>query len=451
MKAEKGYIVLSQFFLWAIMMAAPVMAWSQKKGPGNNRNAAYLNVAKKLYRPSEVKIFYRDRILPFWFTDGTATRSMRQQLLNIIETASSFGLLNKKYHLPYIRRHTDSLFSNSDSTRLWEADYLFTDAAIAFLHDLYMGKQISRWMSYDDISSKFKTIDETYLRNRLAKVRNGKALAELVTELEPGQHNYFFLKAELRQQLQKKDSIKIKILSHTLNIYRWVHHFRHGQLVLVNIGSATLRYYSNDSLLLQMKVVAGKPSTKTPRFTASTDYITLYPYWHVPRSIAIPKYLPRFKRNPSLVDAMNMQLIDGNGSLVNHRRLDWSQLSKTNFPYTLRQSTGCDNALGVIRFNITGPNSILLHDTNFKEAFLSENRYLSHGCVRLEKPVELANYLLQKPLDTAFLQSCIKNQKPVNISLPNPVRVFVVYMLAETDHTGKVNYYKDVYRLLNLK
>lgn len=444
-------IVLLQWFFMIAVLVIPEKARSQKQPAVNYRIVAYKKVLKKFYRPSEVKIFYNNRLIPFWFQNSGEARSMRRQLMNSVESASSFGLLNKKYHLPFIRLHTDSLFSNTDSTRLWEADYLFTDAAIAFLHDLYMGKQISRWMSYDDISSKFKTIDETYLRNRLAKVRNGKALAELVTELEPGQHNYHFLKAELKQQLQKKDSIKIKILSHTLNIYRWTHHFRHSQLILVNVGSATLRYYSNDSLLLQMKVVAGKPSTKTPRFTASTDYITLYPYWHVPRSIAIPKYLPRFKRNPSLVDAMNMQLIDGNGSIVNHRRLDWSQLSKTNFPYTLRQSTGCDNALGVIRFNITGPNSILLHDTNFKEAFLLENRFLSHGCIRLEKPVELANYLLQKPLDTAFLQSCIKNQKPVIVPFPNPVRVFVVYMLAEADDTGKVNYYKDVYRLLNIK
>lgn len=434
------------------MMAMPETALpQQKQRTVTTREVAFKNISKRLYRPSEVKIFYGNQNLPIWFLNASNVRSMRQELINVIESASSFGLLNKKYHLPFIRLRRDSLSSNTDSTRLWEADYLFTDAAIAFLHDLYMGESISRWMRYDDISAKFKTIDETYLRNRLAKVKSGKALAELVKTLEPDLFNYNFLKTELKLQLEMKDSVKIKILSHSLNMYRWAHHFRHGQFILVNIGSATLRYYESDSLLLQMKVVAGKPATKTPRFTASTDYITLYPYWHVPRSIAIPKLLPQFKRNPSAVDAMNMQLIDGNGNIVNHRKLDWSALNRNNFPYTIRQSTGCDNALGVIRFNMTSLFGVFMHDTNFKEAFLLENRYISHGCIRLEKPVELADYLLKKPLDTAFLQSCIKNQKPVNLSLPNPVRVFVVYMLAEADDTGRVIYYKDVYRLLNIK
>ena len=237
-------------------------------------------------------------------------------------------------------------------------------------------------------------------------------------------------------------------LTISLNFYRWIHHFNFQKYIVVNIASATLRYYEYDSMKLRMKVVVGKPSTKTPRFATYCNQVILYPYWNVPASIALNELLPKFKNNPGQVDELSMQLIDGRGNIIDHHKLNWRNYNKSYFPFRIRQSTGCDNSLGVMKFNLTSPLGVYLHDTNNQVAFMSGLRYYSHGCIRVEEPIELANYLLPKKVDSIFLESCIKGQVPVPIDLVKPVPVFVIYQTVETDIMNAVKYYKDVYGLL---
>jgi murein L,D-transpeptidase YcbB/YkuD len=209
-----------------------------------------------------------------------------------------------------------------------------------------------------------------------------------------------------------------------------------------------LRYYEEDSMVLFMKTVLGKTATPTPRFAAYFNEVILYPYWYPPASIIFNELLPKIKKNPSIIDSWNMQVVDKNGKVLNYHTLNWSSFHAGNFPYILRQSTGCDNSLGIIKFNINSPYGVYLHDTNNKTAFLSGLRFYSHGCIRIEEPIKLGNHILHEKLDTAFLQSCFKEQKPIPVLLDNPVPVFVVYMMAEADPAGKIRYYRDIYNLL---
>jgi len=157
--------------------------------------------------------------------------------------------------------------------------------------------------------------------------------------------------------------------------------------------------------------------------------------------------LPKFKRNPQLVDELNMQLIDAKGNIVDYHKLNWKNYNRSFFPFHIRQSTGCDNSLGIMKFNLTSPLGVYLHDTNNKAAFLSDYRYYSHGCIRIEQPVELANYLLSNKVDNTFLESCLRDQVPVPINLVKSVPVFVVYQTVEADIKNQAKYYKDVYDL----
>jgi L,D-transpeptidase YcbB len=88
-----------------------------------------------------------------------------------------------------------------------------------------------------------------------------------------------------------------------------------------------------------------------------------------------------------------------------------------------------------------------MHDTNYKLAFQSDTRYMSHGCIRVEKPVDLANSLLENQIDTPFIKACIEGQNPQTMKLKKVVPVFVVYMPAEVQDDGQVKYFKDIYRL----
>ncbi|MBS1562751.1 MAG: L,D-transpeptidase family protein, partial [Bacteroidetes bacterium] len=224
-------------------------------------------------------------------------------------------------------------------------------------------------------------------------------------------------------------------------------HFRFDKWIVINIPSASLRYYEYDSCRISCRVVVGKPSTRTPRFAASCNEVILYPYWNVPRSIAVKELLPLFKRIPSLPDSLEMQLLDASGRTVDLHTVQWASLSKTNFPYSIRQSTGCHNALGVVKFNLTSPYSVYLHDTNVKSAFRSSYRYYSHGCIRIEQPIRLAEALLPGQVDTSFLLACYRDLKPVTIRLPDPVPVFVIYAMAGHDASGNLTLFRDIYHL----
>ncbi|HLZ86923.1 MAG TPA: L,D-transpeptidase family protein, partial [Puia sp.] len=255
------------------------------------------------------------------------------------------------------------------------------------------------------------------------------------------------LRAAIGRYLDSGDSRRVAQLAHTLNTFRRIRHFQFDRFIVVNIPSAGLRYYSADTLTLQMRVVAGQTSKRTPRFAAWCTGLVLYPYWNIPRRIAIKEMLPLFRRVPGLATVMDIQVLDEKGRTIDPAGIDWKTVSPADFPYTLRQAPGCENALGVLKFELNDPFDVYMHDTNLKRAFGANYRYLSHGCIRLEKASQLGNLLLDHRLDTAFLAACFKDQRPSPVPLAKPVPVFVVYLTALPDSTGRIIWLKDIYHL----
>jgi hypothetical protein len=326
-------------------------------------------------------------------------------------------------------------------------DRRFTVAALMYFRDLYQGDSQTRNFGSDKLSEKYSVGDQKHLIHMLAGAKSALLLEKAVDTLEPATMAYSLLKHELEKQIVLGDSDKIKAVSVSLNLYRWLYHFNFKKYIIVNIPSAELYYYENDTLCLSMKVVVGKPSTKTPRFAAYCDQVVLFPYWNVPRSIAVNEILPLCKKDISILDDMKMQVINEKGEIVDPRKLDWNSFTKGNFTYRFRQSTGCDNSLGLIKFNLTSPYSVYLHDTNAKGIFGSGQRYLSHGCIRIEKPIELATRLLGEKLDETLLKN-VQGQIPVIKPIRQPVPVFVLYRTADINPDNTVHYYPDVYKLL---
>ena len=144
-----------------------------------------------------------------------------------------------------------------------------------------------------------------------------------------------------------------------------------------------------------------------------------------------------------------MQVLDARDRVLDPTSIVWSRYGRSYFPYRLRQVTGCDNSLGVIKFDLTDPFDVYLHDTNASELFRMAKRYRSHGCMRVEKAVELGNFLLENKLDTVFLKACVKGVQPMTVQLGRSVPVFVVYLTAEANDGDGVSYYDDIYHLNN--
>ena len=443
-KVLKSIIIM---MLLTLFVCAPNYSITSKADslstPGNIDNLL------KLHYPALVENFYelRNNRL-FWFSLNENSHFLRQLLKEKIDSSTYLGLKKEEYHIEDIPKYADYNFIQSDSIDAMKIDCIFTDAAIAYCKDMYEGNDIDHWMLSDELSSKQEPADNKFLLQGLLNANSRDDLLDFFNSLEPGDAEYQTIREELRFKRDSLTSLQKKQLNTSLQLYRWMHHFKFEKWIVVNIASATLRYYEYDSIKLRMKAVVGKPSTKTPRLATYCNNVVLYPYWNVPSSIALNELLPEFRRNPGDVDALNMQVLDLKGNIVDHYKLNWKNYSRNYFPFRIRQSTGCDNSLGVIKFNLTSPFSVYLHDTNNKVAFLSGYRYYSHGCIRIEEPVELANELLPNKVDSNFLASCLKEQQPVTLKIDNPIPVFVVYQTVETNAAEKLQYNKDVYGLL---
>jgi murein L,D-transpeptidase YcbB/YkuD len=409
----------------AALLSVSAMAWSPET---NNLN------------PSLVERFYAaNQQKPFWFTADPLAPVIRKQFIDAIDNASYYGLDKGRYHYSALKNEPEK----TDSSAIITQDRLFTDAVLTFCKDIYQGNNIVSWLKNDEISGKYSETDNAFIVNKLLAVHSPADAESLQASLEPQYEEYRQLKQELQKQISANSQHHIRQLNVSINFYRWLNHFNFDKFVVVNIPAEKLRYYEKDNVELQMKVVVGKPKTKTPRFSTYCKRVILYPYWYVPPSIAIKELIPKFQEDPSAIERMNLEVVDKRDNVVSSN--SWAAVSSGN--YTFRQGTGCDNALGVIKFELTDPFNVYMHDTNAKLAFQKESRALSHGCIRLEKPLELANILLNNRVDEDFVRACIKGQKPRYLSLDQPLPVFVVYMPAQVEH-GKVVYHSDTYELL---
>ena len=201
-----------------------------------------------------------------------------------------------------------------------------------------------------------------------------------------------------------------------------------------------------------MRVIVGKKSTPTPTLLSTVNEVVLYPYWHVPYSIATKEILPKLKRSARIIDDGNYQVLNAAGKIVDPYSVSWKLLSTKYFPYTIRQSTGCDNALGLLKLNFNSPAGVYLHDTPNKNFFSFNKRFMSHGCMRMENPTALGHLVLKNntiAIDTLTQKGCLLNQSPIFVRATDAMPVLVWYNPAGIDTTGNVLYFEDVYGKFN--
>jgi murein L,D-transpeptidase YcbB/YkuD len=258
------------------------------------------------------------------------------------------------------------------------------------------------------------------------------------------------LRTNCMQELNIPLSVRMKQLSLAVNYYRWLNCLYQNQsVIVVNIPAAYLKVYKDNNAIFEMRIIVGKQSTATPTLASTVKEVILYPYWIVPNSIKIKELLPAIKRNPGYINAGNYQVLNSSGKIMNPYSINWQALSENYFPYIIRQSTGCDNSLGLIKLNFYSPFGVYLHDTPKKNLFRMIRRYFSHGCMRMEKPMELGHLVLKNnaiAIDTLEQKGCLRNQSPITVKADDPMPVIVWYNPAGVDSTGRVLFYEDVYK-----
>ncbi|MCX4025688.1 L,D-transpeptidase family protein [Endozoicomonas sp. SM1973] len=225
--------------------------------------------------------------------------------------------------------------------------------------------------------------------------------------------------------------------------------------VLVNIADYSLKLVEDSKTKLTMKVIVGKKARQTPIWADTIKSIVVNPPWNVPRKIAVKDILPKLRRQPDFLQNHNFLVLRGWGqnaqmvppySLV-ESGMPWQKVSYKRFPYRLKQLPGPGNALGRFKFDFPNKHSVYLHDTSQPHLFRQNNRALSSGCVRVEKPRELAESLLglNRGWQPTKLDRLLDTSRTVTLRLEQPIPIYLAYMTAWVDTLGKVHFAKDIY------
>jgi murein L,D-transpeptidase YcbB/YkuD len=243
---------------------------------------------------------------------------------------------------------------------------------------------------------------------------------------------------------------RVRQIELNLERWRWLPQNLGNPYILVNIAGYGLEVVENEAQVLAMKIVVGTAFQKTPVFSGKMTYIEMNPYWNVPHSIATEETLEKIRKDPNFFAKENMKVFKAgpNGETVNPASVDWSSLSENNFPYRLRQEPGPRNPLGRIKFMFPNKHSVYLHDTSDPQLFRKERRGFSHGCIRIEKPMDMAEFVMRgsKEWSREKIAAVLKTKETTVANLPKPIPVHILYFTAWGNGDGTVHFLEDIYR-----
>ncbi len=287
-------------------------------------------------------------------------------------------------------------------------------------------------------------------------------------------------------------SVQERISQIELTMERWrlIPQNLGNRYILVNIANYNLYGVENNNDSVNMRIVVGKPKWNTPMFSENMTHLIINPYWNIPPSIFRDDIAPRIKTDPEYlskrsIDALGLKPpqkivveetveetevveIEGNlestevadGNNAEEKELSQAEIQNKQAQeeytskvlsgkYRLRQNPGPGNPLGRIKFLFPNKHSVYLHDTPNRGFFKRAQRNFSHGCIRVEKPVELAEFVLST--DPSWTQSTIQSNinrgRTKTVHLDQAIPVYILYFTAWVDNNGHVNFHKDVYGL----
>ena len=228
---------------------------------------------------------------------------------------------------------------------------------------------------------------------------------------------------------------------------RWVIGGLSDSFVLVNLPAFKVYVIKDRKNIWETRTMIGKAARQTPAFRADLRYIVFNPDWTVPPTILAKDILDEMRKGRDPIARKNLTILDRQGRVVSPDTIDWANAQPGNFPYTLRQPPGADNALGRVKFIFPNEHAIFLHDTPHRELFASDLRTFSSGCIRVERPLELAATLLDGQGDwtAGKIDGVVASGKSETVFLDHPLPVLIVYWTVSVGATGELRFARDVY------
>ena len=257
--------------------------------------------------------------------------------------------------------------------------------------------------------------------------------------------------AQTRAALNVPVADRIRQIELNLERLRWVPRSFGQRYILVNIPNYYLRAYDDGREVLDMKVVVGDEyGSATPVFSDSMSYVVFRPYWNIPESILAEEILPKAREDESYLARNNYEIVKSMAEPepIDLSDVDWSGPDDGSFPYLARQKPGGQNSLGLVKFMFPNRFAIYLHDTPADHLFDRSARALSHGCIRVEDPERLAEFVFagNERWNAPQIRQAMASSAEDNntVALEQKIPVYILYLTAFTED-GQVHFRNDLY------
>jgi murein L,D-transpeptidase YcbB/YkuD len=230
---------------------------------------------------------------------------------------------------------------------------------------------------------------------------------------------------------------------------RWVLNDLAEDFLLVNLPAFKVYLIRNGKNEWETRSQVGKEARQTPTFRATMSTIVFNPDWTVPPTILEEDVLDGIRKGEDVIAQKHLKVYDAENKEVDPSSIDWASATRENFRYTLRQPPGDDNALGQVKFLFPNKHSIYLHDTPHRELFAADKRTFSSGCIRIEKPLDLAEILLrgQDGWNRQKIEQVVAGDEMQNVELEHKLPVLIVYWTVSVGASGEIRYMQDFYGL----
>jgi L,D-transpeptidase YcbB len=254
------------------------------------------------------------------------------------------------------------------------------------------------------------------------------------------------------KQLTLPLNYRIRQLQLTLERWRWMPQDLPSHLIAVNIPESVLRAYDDHHASLTMRVIVGKAfhDRQTPVFQDVMEYLIFRPYWNVPAKIVREEVVPSIQKNNTFLAAHHFELVDNQGRPVLQRSVSTSMLQElSEGKLRVRQKPGPDNSLGLVKFVFPNHFDVYLHGTPEQQLFSRSRRDFSHGCIRVEDPAALAEWVLKndRSWNRSRIESTMNGASTITVTLSQPIHVLILYGTAFAEEDGDILFFDDIYGL----
>lgn len=216
--------------------------------------------------------------------------------------------------------------------------------------------------------------------------------------------------------------------------------------IWVNIADYRLEAWEDGELVREHQVMVGRAASSTPEFSDEMEYLVLNPWWGVPGNSARSRFRS-IRRNPNVVDYYGFRIFDGSGQAIPHWDIDWSRWNN-RWPYRLSQAPGPRNPMGEVKFIFPNRHNVYIHDTTERDQFVRTQRDFSAGCIRVQDPMALAEWVLagQDGYSRSRIDEVAAGNSPTVVWLDERIQVHIAYWTVVGDDDGGVRFLNDLYR-----